>query len=205
MHPPAEIFSFWQKNLGTSDSQPKRKDTQCWLFSLWSRSVNDTFRIRAAFWSLQVFLRYLFTLLYITLPWMSATLTSKHTPVRQGPAPCNDCTQLSLFLYSLRRQSRMILRGWAPKEALSKGKQDIHQVPRPQCSPCQLLSPLITGRNCFLLLPNQSPPLTLITGLVKSAIPFTQPEPHTLKSAGQPQSCIQQRQVRFKKRNDLEW
>ena len=103
MHPPAEIFSFWQKNLGTSDSQPKRKDTQCWLFSLWSRSVNDTFRIRAAFWSLQVFLRYLFTLLYITLPWMSATLTSKRTPVRQGSAPCNDCTQLSLFLYSLRR------------------------------------------------------------------------------------------------------
>ena len=51
-----------------------------------------TFGTRAAFWFLQVFLRQHFTLLYITLPWTSATLISKHTPVREGPAPCNDCT-----------------------------------------------------------------------------------------------------------------
>lgn len=57
--------------------------------------------------------------------------------------------------------------GGPSKKALSKGRQDIRQVPPSLQSPCQHLHLLITGKSCFLLLL-----LTLTPGLSKSAVSF---------------------------------
>lgn len=98
---PQRYFHFGRKILVPVTLSPKEKTPQCCCSSLWSRSVNDTFGIRAAFWFLQVFLRYPFTLLIHHSSSLDVDHSDlqAHTRETRSSAPCNDCTQLSLALF----------------------------------------------------------------------------------------------------------
>lgn len=175
-----DIFILAEKSWYQWLSAQKKRHSSMVLFSLWSRSVNDTFGIRAAFGFLLSFFSSTFLLFYTSLfPGCRPLDLQAHTRVDKV-LPMQ--WLYSAFLYSFIPQDGS--QEWpsgagAPKEALLQG-QTGH--PPGACLNAALpIKPVLHHRNRGLAssVSNQSPPSDPNNRAIKSAIPFTQPELHT--------------------------